>query len=60
MKIVIEISGGTVQAVYAGYLTSEGSCVEIIDYDDFEHDGTTDEEAKEILTEAIEGLKVVY
>lgn len=55
-RIVIEVSGGTVQNVWA----TDAAEVEIIDWDEFEHDGTTDAEGEEQLGEAIKGLRQVY
>lgn len=49
MKIIIEVSGGIVQAVYS---TQDNIEIDIIDYDEAEYEEAFKDKVKELQTEA--------
>lgn len=54
--IVIVISGGTLQAVYASEFVADELEVELVDHDDMEAEGVSRDEREQIEDKAVEGL----
>lgn len=55
-RIVVEIEGGNVQAIYANTAPE----VTVLDYDNMKAEGKTDKQRQALFGKAVKGLRAIY